>query len=259
MLHVINCTNTNDVKREWIHIRWSKEYLLNYLNRTTDTEINLIYEKLYDCHPKGLKYIHQTATSSYPIYKGFDNRSIQSSMFDVPNSQFMCQKTLSLWVESNNTNDPELQQLLSKNDHEMITQNVILSQQQHNHISQSQNDDYVLDDNNSQSSLSHIYSNICGDDEVTDWNDNIGLLKRAFQLAGCDVNKHRQLYNSINNFIIENEINHNDNDEVLQNRSKDDTVIISSNRIVNKRHKSMKRKKQGMRNKFFSYFIYFLG
>ena len=136
-------------------IRWSKEYLLNYLNTRTDTAINQVYERLYDCQPKGLKYIHQSTTSSYPIYKGFENTSIQSSMFDVPNSQFMCQKTLSLWVESNNTNDPKLQQLLSKNDHEMITQNVVLSQQQNDHISQSQNDDFVLDDNNSE------YSNDC--------------------------------------------------------------------------------------------------
>ena len=67
-------------------------------------------------------------------------------MFDVPNSQFMCKKTLTLWVESNKTNNPELQELLGCNDHEMITQNVILSQQQNDHITQSQNDNFDSND-----------------------------------------------------------------------------------------------------------------
>ena len=61
------------------------------------------------------------------------------------------------------------------------------------------------------------------------WSDNVGLLKHAFQLAGDNLDKHYQLYNSINNFIIENEINHNDNDELFQNQNKDETVIVSSN------------------------------
>ena len=242
MLHIVQCFKTNDIKREWIHIRWSKDYLLNYLNSSTSKEHNDIYDKLYDNQPKGIKHIyHDCAT--YPQYKGFENSSVCTTMFDVPDSQFMCQRTLSLWVESNKTNDPELMELLNRDDHEMISQDVILSQQQNDLIIQSQTDDFQLNDNNNNDMESNVESQINDDEEVKNWNDNVGLLKRAFQLAGGNVNKHRQLYNCLNNFILEHEINHDDNDEVFANRDKDDVVIISSNRIVNKRHKSMKRKK----------------
>ena len=180
-------------------------------------------------------------------------------MFDVPNSQFMCQRTLSLWVESNKTSNTELQQLLNRNDHEMISQSVSLSQQQHDHITELPNDNFLIDDDNSDNCPSDNKSTEYDNHEVMDWNDNVGLFKRAFQLAGDDVKKHRELYNVINNFIIENEINHNDNDRVFENRNINDTVIISSNRIVNKRHKSMKRKKQDMRSNLLYYFIEILG
>ena len=243
LLHVLNCFSTNQIQREWIHIRWSKEYLLNYLHPSTDPKFNEVYEKLYDFHPNGIKY-QSLLGQTYPIYKGFENESIDSSQFEVPDSQFMCQKTLTLWVESNKTNDPHLNRLLAQNSSDMIEQTVVLSQQQQLHISLSQDDNAMIlaDDSASESDGSQSHFNP-PDEEVMNWNDNVGLLKRGFQLAAGNVDKHRQLYTLLCNFVTENEINHNDNEIVFANRNKDDVITISSNKIVNTKHKSMKRKK----------------
>ena len=43
------------------------------------------------------------------------------------------------------------------------------------------------------------------------FTENNGLFKRAFDLAENDVDKHRKLYNMLSDFVIENEISHNDN------------------------------------------------
>lgn len=41
-LHVVNCYCTHDIKREWIHIRWSKDYLFNYFNSSTDPKYTIM-------------------------------------------------------------------------------------------------------------------------------------------------------------------------------------------------------------------------
>ena len=54
--------------------------------------------------------------SSFPVNKGFENRSIDDTIFNAPQFQFMSQKTKSLWIECNKTDNIELHKLLSQKD-----------------------------------------------------------------------------------------------------------------------------------------------
>ena len=87
--------------------------------------------------------------------------------------------------------------------------------------------------------------NIPTDSEVTDYTENFALFKRAFQLANKDISKHRELYTLLSNFNIENEINHVDNEIVMNERDVSEKIIISSNKVLNTSKRSMKRKKSG--------------
>ena len=119
MLHVCNCQTIHDVQREWIDIRWTKDYLLKYLHKDTSENTNKIYADLKANFLPGIHYI-APLNQSYPVYKGFDNVSIDTTMFNVPASQFTTQDTKTLWIEKNNTNDPQLKQLLSQQDTQLI-------------------------------------------------------------------------------------------------------------------------------------------
>ena len=73
ILHVVECFKTSDIKRKYIHIRWSKDYLFNYLNPSTSSQHNAIYEKLYDNQPVGIKHINHMS-SSYPQYNNNNSK-----------------------------------------------------------------------------------------------------------------------------------------------------------------------------------------
>ena len=236
MLHVCNCQTIHDVQREWIDIRWTKDYLLKYLHKDTSENTNKIYADLKANFLPGIHYI-APLNQSYPVYKGFDNVSIDTTMFNVPASQFTTQDTKTLWIEKNNTNDPQLKQLLSQQDTQLIDNELHFSQEQTTILHEAQADQFDCDDNDDSS---------CNDrEEVMNYTENYVLFKRAYTLANNDYNKHKKLYDMLSNFVIENEINHNDNSEVLLSRNKGEKVIVSSNKIVNTSKRSNKRKKAG--------------
>ena len=111
ILHVCNCNSIHQVQREWIDIRWTKDYLLKYLHPNTDKATNELYLKLKTNLPKGVSF-HNPINMSYPIFRGFTDTAIVQGLFDVPNFQFMSQTTQSLWIECNSTDDTELQKLI---------------------------------------------------------------------------------------------------------------------------------------------------
>ena len=241
LFHVLECNKTSDIQKEWIHIRWTKDYVLNYLHPDTNDIRNHMYDKLYSNQPIGIKHVVSN-TLQYPIYNGFDGISINTTMFNVPDSQFMSQNNRMLWIEQNKTNCPELNALLQTEEVPMINNTIVLSQSQQQHIDNdkqiNENNDFIVDDNEDDDLEP-------SNNDIMSFTENNGLFKRAFDLAGNDVDKHRKLYNMLSDFVIENEISHNDNAIVLKKRSNDDVINISSNKIVNTSHRSNKRTKNG--------------
>ena len=63
-------------------------------------------------------------------------------------------------------------------------------------------------------------------EEIMNYTDNFALFKRAYQLANNDISKHTELYTLLSNFVIENEINHSDNRQVIKNRKEGESVIV---------------------------------
>ena len=250
LLHVLQCNDTSSICKEWIHIRWSKEYVLNYLHNDTEEYKNKLYEDLFNNQPCGIKYT-SLINQEFPIYRGFSDQSINTSrMFDVPDFQFMSQTTKTLWIENNRSSCPELHKLMTNHNPTILNQTIVLSQSQTQSITKSiqrneDNNDSFHGNNDSVNDDESIEFNSINPstDEITDYSENFGLFKRAFDLAGNNVEKHRQLYNYLSNFVIENEINHSDNDDVIANRMHTKTVSISSNKVVNKTNRSNKRKK----------------
>ena len=221
---------------------------MNYLHKDTDESKNKLYDDLFNNQPNGIKYT-SLINQEFPIYRGFSEQSIQTSMFDVPDFQFMSQTTKTLWIENNRSSCPELNKLMTNDNPTILNQTIVLSQSQTQSISKSvqynEDNNSFNHDNDIDSDNENIESDIINPsiDDITDYSENFGLFKRAFDLAGNNVEKHRQLYNYLSNFVIENEINHNDNNDVIANRMHAKTVSISSNKVVNKTNRSNKRKK----------------
>ena len=239
LFHVLSCNSIHNIQKEWIDVRWTKSYLLTYLHKDTTSETNNLYSKLKDSFPKGIKF-HSIPNSKYPVYKGFDSGSIDDRIFNEPKFQFMSQKTKSLWIECNKSDNIELNKLLSQKDDNYISQQIHLSQEQ----------DTLLETNtfqpNNDSDINEedsIGASGYNDNEVMDYTDNFALFKRAFQLAGNNTEKHRKLYSMLSEFVIENEINHKDNDEVILNRKGNNDITVSYNKVVNTTKRSTKRKK----------------
>ena len=72
-------------------------------------------------------------------------------MFNVPASQFTTQDTKTLWIEKNNTNDPQLKQLLSQQDTQLIDNELHFSQEQTTILHEAQADQFDCDDNDDSS------------------------------------------------------------------------------------------------------------
>ena len=205
LFHVLNCKDTSSLKKEWIHIRWSKEYLLNHYSPDTEQKKLKIYQLLYENHPKGIQY-NKTMNEQYPIYKGFENMTINTSLFNSPDVQFMSKVTRSLWIQDNATTDEALKQILRQNDANMISKKIELSQEQ-----------------NTYNDMSFDYSDgdVEENNDVINYTEKVGLLKRAHDLCQKDYDKHKELYSLLSNFVTSNEINNKDNDVVMQNRKKE--------------------------------------
>ena len=240
LLHVCGCQSIHDIKKEWIDISWSKDYLLQYLHHDTDSTTNVLYANLKNLYPIGIHHIVPD-NQTYPIYKGSEVSKFNTSTFDVPTFQFMSQNSKMLWIEKNNTNDPQLKLLLNQKDSDFVASRIFLSQEQQKNSNVENNTSTNLNDchNNDEESDS-VTSNTC---DFMDYTENHALLKRAFQLANRDELKHEQLYTLLSDFVYENEVNHNDNDNVIDNREQGVKVIVSSNKIINKSRRSNKRKK----------------
>ena len=243
MLHVCDCKTIHDVQREWIDIRWTKDYLLNYLHKDTTAETNKIYADLKANFLPGIHYV-VPLDQSYPKYKGFDNISIDTTMFNVPASQFTTQDTRILWIQQNDTNDPQLKQLLTQKDVQLINSQLHLSQEQTKTLQTINNNEFDCAGNNDEDEDEDEVNSICNDRNVImKYTENYALFKRAYALANNDYNRHKKLYDMLSNFVIENEINHSDNKDAISNRDKGEKVLVSSNKILNTSKRSNKRKK----------------
>ena len=67
----MKCYDTYSLKKEWFHIRWSKDYLINQYNPKTSIRNIKLYQTLYENQPQGIKFIPRKYDSIpiYPVYK----------------------------------------------------------------------------------------------------------------------------------------------------------------------------------------------
>ena len=75
------------------------------------------------------------------------------------------------------------------------------------------------------------------------FTSKLALLKRANDLCSIDQQKHNELYELLENFVISNEINNDDNLAAINSREDDELVTISSNKVSNKVSKRTNRTK----------------
>jgi hypothetical protein len=143
----------------------------------------------------------------------------------------MCRKTQMLWIENNASNSIELNQMLTASDTNLVSKDIILSQEQ-----------MVLNDFDFQLEYDSE-TDINYEVEYTNYTVKVGLLKRAQDLCGKDTEKHKELYDFLTNFVTKNEITNDDNEEALKKRKIGDSITISSNKIVHKGRGTNKRTK----------------
>ena len=225
ILHIIDCYTLDEVKKEWFHIRWTKEYAAYHYEPTTDEQTIKAYQLLYDNHPIGIHY-EPKHSSAYPIYKGFGNNNPDDSLFQVPDLQLMCQVTKMLWIEKNTTNNSSVNRLFQSQDSGMIEHEIMLSQEQR------EINDFDMNDNDSSSNDESV--TIDSNMFKTTYSAKNALLKRANDLCSNNNDLHFKLYDLLENFVISNEVNHNDNDNVFKNRKNGEVVTVSSNKVTNK-------------------------
>ena len=233
LLHVLKATSTHDIKKEWIHIRWSKDYLVNHFHPNTTNEQLKLYSYLYHNHPVGIKFI-SNSMNSYPVFTP-SMQSIHLSMFNVPSHQFLSRTTKSLWIEANKSDDANLNKLLHGKISNMIEHSITLSQEQK----------HLNDLDNIQFENSNDDSDITDNETVKDYNEQFALFKRAHALCSDNIDDHKEFHSLLTTFVRSKEINHNDNVRILGKRNHGETVMISSNKIVNKKKRSTKRTKAG--------------
>lgn len=234
LLHVIGCTKIDDIKLEWIHIRWFKKYLVEHCEPSTDKDTEASYRYLYDNHPNGLKDTTSNDMDvSFPVFRGPEGMNVTSKLFEVSDFQFFCRKTGIFWHHSNKSSNAELNAVLTQNDPNTIEREINLSQSQNTFFENNDSEDE--EDFNSTCLNADCYS----------------LFKRAQSLCECDKAKQAELYHVLNNFVKRHEFDHNDNDKVMSHREKDELTTISSNRIIhsNKGGPKLKRLKAAYERK----------
>ena len=243
IFHVMNIYSTEQVKKEWIHIRWFKHYTSHYLSSEATREQNKLYDSLINMHPIGPRFYPQEY-DNYPYYKGFEGKNVTNQMFPSSNFVLLCRKTNTCWIRQNNTTDPAIKQLIESKDANLVSVNIELSQQQELIHSQSIEDNenensFYLDNDNDNSIEINTYPK---DHPI--FTDKMAMFKRASDLCGNDIDKHKQLYEMLHSFVSSNEIDNCDNDKVLAKRKahiNGGTTIISFNKVLNTTQRSTKR------------------
>ena len=240
--HVADIRDTSDVKREWIHIRYSKEYLVSQYDPNTTEAQTKIFQQLYDNHPSGIYFTPKPdASTNFPIYKNqFGNTdSINPYLFDGPEYQFMSRNTQILWIEDNKTTNEALNQVLTSSNRDYIEKEINISQEQQriNAMDFDTVQDLSFDHEDNDADSNEESNN----EEYTSYANQLGLLKRARDLCGNDAKKHKEIYDLLGDFVTRNETDHNDNDNVIKKREKGGTIMISSNKVLKSNSGSCKR------------------
>ena len=231
--------NIEEVKKEWIHIRWYKSYTSHYLQPKSTTQQNELYNKLIDMHPKGQRF-YPCIYDTYPHYDGFNGKAVTDDMFPSSNFVFLCRQTNIHWIKQNNTTNQAIKQLIQSKTADLVSIDVEVSQEQ-------ENVQTYLEEGN-------IFNNEDDNDSFCDflaypkdhpiYTDKMAMFRRASDLCGNDVDKHKELYDMLNDFVSKNEMNNCDNDKVLAKRKGNGSgTVISSNKVINTTHKSTKRKR----------------
>ena len=121
--------DTSHVKREWIHIRWAKCYVAQFLDPGTSMERNRIYQALYDNHPIGPKF-YPSSDLTYPAYMGYNNDNVSESMFPHNNFVLVSRHTNLSWISSHRSDDPTLVQMVTATNPDLVSIDIELSQEQ---------------------------------------------------------------------------------------------------------------------------------
>ena len=244
MFHVMNIYKTGDVRKEWIHIRWYKYYTAQYLSPDSTSEQNEIYSKLINMHPKGPMF-YPPVYDTYPYYKGYNDSIVTERMFPHSNLVLLCRSTNLCWIRSNDTTDEAIKQLIQSNNAELVSVDIELSQEQKNiHHSQTEfecDNSFDLEETDNMIPEVPLYTK---DHYI--FSDKLAMFRRASDLCGDDVEKHKELYEMLHEFVSKNEMDNCDNDKVLAKRkggTDGTTTMISSNKVINKRCRSTKRKR----------------
>lgn len=243
MFHVMNIYKAEDVKKEWIHIRWYKHYTSHYLSFEASSQQNQIYAKLINIHPKGPRF-YGSVHDTYPHYKGYNGKIVTEQMFPSSNFALLCRRTNLCWIKENDTTDVEIKQLIQCQNADFVSVHIELSQEQANIHSQTSiefdNTFEVEDDENTSPEIATYPK----DHPI--FTDKMAMFRRASDLCGNDVEKHKELYEMLHDFVSSNEMNNCDNEKVLAKRKAHvdgTTTIISSNKVINKTNRSTKRKR----------------
>ena len=243
MFHVMKVYKTEEVKKEWIHIRWFKHYTSHYQHPECTNRQNDLYDKLIVMHPKGPRFYAQQY-DTYPQYEQFDGKPVTEDMFPSSNFYFLCRKTNTCWIRQNHTADPAIKQLIQSTTADLVSVDVDLSQEQEHIHSQTHLEDentFDTDQNNDNIDDLCAYSK---DHPI--YTDKMAMFRRASDLCGNDVEKHKELYEMLHEFVSCNEMNNDDNNIILAKRKAENdgsTTLISSNKVINTTHRSTKRKK----------------
>ena len=257
LLHVLKCYKTADIKRHWIHIRWSGFYCKYHYSKDSTSEQRKIYEQIYDGFPVGPHYVDETTPRTFPVYDAFSNSvSIRSEMFDVPSYQIMSRRNLkSVWTNVHTTTNPGIKQLLEQKTDSLLksfvfssSQNTLFSQPMSQPIDEYNNNEVYDNDVVRECNLVNGYP------ANMDYNTFKVLLQRAVELCGSNRNYKEQLHDQLSGFIHSMELKNNDNMTLIERRNhtfvaskekgdKPNVTIISSNKVVNTTKRNVKRKK----------------
>lgn len=265
LLHVLKCYNTQDVKREWIHIRWTNVYTRYHFSRDSSATQRKFYERLYDNFPVGPMYRSDSSSLVFPIYDGYSNHKIAKDSFDVPRFQIMSRSSLSKsWVYANNDDDDTLKSLLAHRNDSLYSGSLFASQQsiEFSQSIEEQNTydhEFALhndDDDSNRSEVDTTQQSLAENDffpEPLNYASQHVIFKRAIDLCGNNVKAHRELYSRMIEFVHSMEINNTDNAAVIKKRNNDHlenskstsqgVTIVSSNKVVNTYNRSTKRAK----------------
>ena len=84
LLHVLKFNSTDSIKKEWIHVRWTKEYIAYQYEPDTNIEKIKLYQMLYDNHPHGIYFEKVDDNVPFLLYSGFETSIINDAIFQVP-------------------------------------------------------------------------------------------------------------------------------------------------------------------------------